>query len=382
VQNVNWPAGGPAGIVPGMTFPASPAVQPATRRLLAAFAVLTLLAAHQLLVLPDRTDRWFAWTVQSRPTAAFLGAAYAAGFVLSVAALRRRTWAEARIPVAAVGVFAALTLAATLLHAHRLHLTAEDPVAQSAAWFWLAVYLVVPAACLAVVARQGGLGQGGLRSARGPVRRPIPPWLRRLLTAQGLVLLVAGTTLLVRGAMTHHPQHDVGGFWPWPVGPLGAQVIGAWLVAFAVAAALVLRERDLGRLTAPALGYAAFGAFQLGVLVAQRSEVQADAASVWAYGTVLATAVAAGGYGWWAGRRPARSPRSDQIPYSSRTAASCRPSPRALAAVTAAGDSRGCTSWSRSRARCRKLAVSRNSAEPVAASSSAASSQSSSQAAA
>jgi hypothetical protein len=380
---VHWPAGRAAGIVRGMTSPLSSSVQQPTRRLLVAFAALTLLATNQLLVLADHTDRWFAWTVHSRPAAAFLGAAYAAGFVLSVAALRRRAWPEVRTTVAAVGVFAGLSLVATLLHAHRLHLTAEDPVARSAAWFWLAVYLVVPAACLAVAGRQGGL-----RAAAGPVRRPIPRWLARLLAGQGVVLLVAGATLFARGSTSHHEHTDVGGFWPWPLGPLSAQVIGAWLVAFAVAAAQVLRERDLARLGGPALGYATFGVLQLGVLAVHRDGVVADPVSVGAYGVVLGSVVLAGGYGWWAGRRPVGTSRSRQvrygrqIPYSSRMAGRCRPSPRALAAANRSAGSRSRTSWSRSRARCRKLAVSRNSAEPVAPSSSAARSQSSSQAAA
>jgi hypothetical protein len=272
-------------------------VNRSARALLVAFVVLTLLAANQLLLLPGRTDRWFAWTVQSPPTAAFLGAAYLSGFVLSLGALRRRIWPEMRIVVVAVGVFASLTLVATLLHAHRLHLTAQDPVARATAWTWLAVYLVVPAACVAVVALQGGL-----RRAGGPARRPMPRWLAAVLVAQGLVLLVAGVVLFARGTTTHHPGHDVGGFWPWHLGPLGAQVTGAWLVAFAVAAALVVRERDLARLAVPALGYATFGVLQLAVLVAHWHRVEADAASLGAYVLVLATVAPAGAYGWWAGR--------------------------------------------------------------------------------
>jgi hypothetical protein len=272
-------------------------VNRSTRLLLVAFAALTLLAANQLLLLPGRTDRWFAWTVQSPPTAAFLGAAYVSGFVLSLGALRRRIWPEMRIVVAAVAVFASLTLVATLLHAHRLHLTAADPVARAAACTWLVVYLVVPAACIAVVVRQGGL-----RPADGPAERPMPRWLAALLAAQGLALLVAGVVLFARGTTTHHVGHDVGGFWPWHLGPLGAQVTGAWLIAFAVAAALVVRERDLARLAVPGLGYATFGALQLVVLAAQWNRVEADPASLCAYVLVLVTVVPAGGYGWWAGR--------------------------------------------------------------------------------
>ena len=52
-------------------------------------------------------------------------------------------------------------------------------------------------------------------------------------------------------------------FWPWRLMPLGAQVIGAWLLALAVATALVIRERDLDRMLVPAVTYTAFGVFQL-----------------------------------------------------------------------------------------------------------------------
>ena len=41
-------------------------VLPATRKVLIAFAVLTLLAANQLLVVASFTDRYFAWTISVR----------------------------------------------------------------------------------------------------------------------------------------------------------------------------------------------------------------------------------------------------------------------------------------------------------------------------
>ena len=38
-------------------------ILPATRKVLLAFAVLTLLATNQLLVVASFTDRYFAWTI-------------------------------------------------------------------------------------------------------------------------------------------------------------------------------------------------------------------------------------------------------------------------------------------------------------------------------
>src|SRR5215211_5412088 len=97
-------------------------VRTGTRWLLRAFAVLTLLAVLQLLLLADVADRYWAWTIRTELTAAFLGAAYAAGFVLSVAALRQHEWSQIRVPLLTVTAFTWLTAIPTLVHLHRLHL--------------------------------------------------------------------------------------------------------------------------------------------------------------------------------------------------------------------------------------------------------------------
>lgn len=84
--------------------------------------------------------------------------------------------------------------------------------------------------------------------------------------------------------------------------PLGAQVLGAWLIAFGVATGLVIRDGDLCRLRVPAVAYTVFGVFESVVLLRYRTQM-ADDASPWIYGAVLASIVVAGGYGWWAVRR-------------------------------------------------------------------------------
>ncbi|MGK5112257.1 MULTISPECIES: hypothetical protein [unclassified Geodermatophilus] len=270
------------------------------RLLLIAFTGLTLLAVLGLLVGASRAHDDFAWRISTELTAAFLGAAFAAGFVLSLLSLRERRWSRIRVPVLTVTVYTVLALVATIVHNHGLQLFAVGASARFAAWFWLVVYLVVPGACLAVV-----LGHELRRGPAEPVHRPMPAWLVVLLAVQGATMAGVGVVLYLGGATVHHTLDDMTGFWPWELGTLSGQVVGSWLMAFGVAAALTIRERDLTRLVIPAVAYAVFGVLELLVLLRYRTEVSADDPWLWVYVAVLLTVVGSGGYGWWAGRRRA-----------------------------------------------------------------------------
>jgi|tagenome__1003787_1003787.scaffolds.fasta_scaffold20896817_2 hypothetical protein len=281
-------------------------IRPGTRVLLGAFAVLTALATSSLLVLGGHTERFWPWTIKNPSTVGFLAAAYAAGFLLSVLSLRQRSWAHVRVAVATVTVFTFVTLIATIVHAHRLHLHDADPLARGAAWFWLVVYVVIPLVGLVVIGRQE---EGRLR--RDVVLRRLSVRLRLALAGQGLVLFVAGAVLFLGAVSWHHGMSTIG-IWPWELTPLSAEVLGAWLVAFGVGAGLVLAEGDLSRLRVPAIAYTAFGAFQLLALLVNVSRMDD---TQWGYGFVLAVVVVTGGYGWWttgrpgpASVRPARTP--------------------------------------------------------------------------
>jgi hypothetical protein len=278
-----------------------------TRALLWAFVVFTALATVSLLPMGDHTDTMFAWTIQSRPNASFLGAAYVAGFVLSVLALRRRRWSEIRVSVVTVTAFTVLTLVPTLLHLHKLHLMAGSGTARVAGWVWLVVYLIVPIAGIVVIVRQGrlqhGRAPGSDRREERIVARPMPRPLAVVLLVQGMLLAAAGAVLVGGGAMTHMAVDVPRPGWPWPVMPLMSQAIGGWLVVFAIAIVLALRERDLSPMFVPALAYAVFGAVQLAVLLAHRTVPSTNAVWWWADALVLASLVPAGAYGAWAARR-------------------------------------------------------------------------------
>jgi hypothetical protein len=284
----------------------------ATRALLVVFAVFTALAVVALLVLAARTQTFFAWPIQSRPNAHALGAAYAAGFVLSVVALRQRRWSSVRIPVATVTVFTVLTLFPTLFHMHRLNLMADAGTARAAACVWLSVYLLVPIAGGIVLVRQHRAGRPA-RSTRQRGRalpeRRMPGALVAVLVAQGAAMAAAGTVLYAGGASMHRTMDMQKPGWAWPVTPLTSMVIGAWLLSFAVAIAFAVREGDLARMLVPAVAYAAFGAFELVGLLVHRTAPGTDVVW-WSAGVVLAASlVPTGVYGAVASRRGGGSPR-------------------------------------------------------------------------
>jgi len=267
------------------------------RILLGAFAVLTALATVALFVLADNTANTFAWTIDPPLTAAIIGAGYAAGFVLVVLCLRDPVWAHSRVPVLTIFVFVVLTLVATLLHINRMHFdddfAALDLLAKGAAWFWLAVYLVVPVAMLVLLIRQ--------ERAPGedpPPSRPVPGVLRVALGVESAVLLVVGALIYV--APTR-----VTSVWPWVTTPFTARVVAAWLLAFGLATGLAAVAGDLERLRTAAIAYTVFGALVLVAVVRfPRTLTWSEPAAFIFLGMAVAV-VLTGAAGWRAAPAPA-----------------------------------------------------------------------------
>jgi hypothetical protein len=120
-----------------------------------------------------------------------------------------------------------------------------------------------------------------------------------VLAAEGLVLLVAGVLLFLGGiSVHHHDATELTSFWPWSLTPMSSMVIGAWLVAFALATAMAIRSADLCRLLVPAVTYLAFGVFELVAVVWHWPQVSSKDPWTWVYVGVLAAIVVTGAYGW------------------------------------------------------------------------------------
>ena len=234
-----------------------------TRALLMLFGALTALAVVALFGGSGRTDEAFAWTIQPPLSAAFLGAGYASGCLLVLLTLRAGTWRQARWPLATILVFAVLTLVATLVHLDRFHLPGDTPLATAAAWFWLVVYVVVPVGMAVVMVDEERRARQHRTGAPPQTRQPW--WFAGSLRVQGLLLGVAGLALFLG------VDRVVSG-WPWALTPLVAKVTAAWLLAFAVAAVMAVRE-DVAQLGPASAGYLVFGAGQLLAVAVHHGDV-------------------------------------------------------------------------------------------------------------
>ena len=289
---------------------------PGTNVLLVAFIILTAVAGVILYLLPGHTATLFAWTIQPSITGTFLGGGYAAGLVLVVLSLRSGSWAQARLPLVTITVFAALTLLATLLHTDRFHFAASLPSARFAAWVWLAVYIAVPCGLVRQVWRQYRLA--GRDRER---RRSWPPAMVAILGAQGTVLAVAGVALFVAPV-------SAGSLWPWALTPLTAQMIGSWLLAFGTAAAVAVADPDVRRLRIGSIGYAFFALLQLIALARFPGQIRWTAPATAVYLPLLLSMLAIGIAGYLLSVREPKPPVEQKLPFQKSNSTAVRSASR------------------------------------------------------
>ncbi|MGB3713673.1 MAG: hypothetical protein WA996_04510, partial [Candidatus Promineifilaceae bacterium] len=183
------------------------------------------------------TDTYFAWTISPPITAAFLGSAYWASFMLEILGSRRKLWARARIAIPAVLLFTTLTLVATLIHLDKFHFGSQfDTITQAGTWVWLLVYVTVPVAMTVMLIHQ-------LRvPGEDPPRRiPISRGMRTILYLQALIMVGLGIALFIAPV----PTGEL--FWPWHLSALTGRAIGAWLIGIGTAAGHMANENDWWR---------------------------------------------------------------------------------------------------------------------------------------
>jgi hypothetical protein len=259
------------------------------RLLFVAFAALAVGAFLLLFVLSNETDTWFSWTIKPPLTAAFLGASYCAALVLFAWTARFGDWRSAQAALVPVSVIAILLLVATIVHEDRFH---HDVFG----WFWKVAYIVAPIAIAVVVARQLRVSAWERRgpSADHP-RTPLPKAVRAALVVQGIVMLGFGAYLFAAPGSADD-------LWPWPLTPLTARVIGAFVSGFGASALHAVVADDLRSFEGAALAYSTLGVLQLVALALHASDLTGGSGDTWLYVTFLVSVAAIG----FAGVRSAR----------------------------------------------------------------------------
>jgi hypothetical protein len=282
---------------PAETSGAPAGAQPLSRSMrliLVVASALVFIAGFQLFVLTEMTDRFFAWTIQSHLTAAFLGGAYWSSCALEFLASRQRAWAHARIAVPPVLLFTTLTLVTTLLHMDKFHMdgTKFELYTRMATWAWIAVYALVP-----IMMTLSWIAQARVPGQDPPRRAPLPGWLRAILGLHALLLLGLGLALFIVPAKTLS-------LWPWALTELTARAVGAWLLGLGLAAAQAVWENDWERVAVAPMTYLVFGMLQLIALARYASELKGwGEPAVVIYMLFILSMLGVGVYGRLVGRR-------------------------------------------------------------------------------
>jgi len=258
------------------------------RTLLMIAGGLVFLAGLQLFVFPERTDEFFAWTIDVPLTAAFLGAGYWASVAFEWLAARERLWANARIAVPSVFVFTSLTLVATLIHLDLFHLDSSlDLTTRAVTWVWIAIYTSVPVFMVVLFVKQMRMPGGD------------PPRSMLLPRTIALVLLIHAILLPAIGAYLFVAPDGAASLWPWALTPLTGRAVGAWVLSLGIAAAQALWENELRRVRVAAAGYTAIGVLQ-GVALARFPDTVAwSEPQTTVYLGVLASMIAVGVSALW-----------------------------------------------------------------------------------
>jgi len=254
---------------------ASPTIhQPLTtgmRSMLYIASFFVLLAGISLFILGEHTDVYFAWTIKSPLTAAFLGGGYWATCALEYLAAREGLWVRARSTVPAVIIFTGLTLIVTLLHLDKFHFGAAAPITRIGTWAWLFIYTTVPIILLVLLIQQ--LRIKGIDPER---THPLPAWMKQMETFNGIAMLLFGTALLISPTQT-------ASFWPWALTALTGRAMGAWWFGLGILALHNVYENDITRTRAVRACAILFGIFQFIAIARYPEEINWGQLPIWMY---------------------------------------------------------------------------------------------------
>lgn len=156
----------------------------------------------------------------------------------------------------------------------------------AAAYLWLAIYVAVPIGLLIILVNQIRL-QGST-----PKRKdPLYTWMRLVLVAQGIIMLVTGMILFLLPSIAST-------FWPWALTPLTSGAIGSWLLGIGIIALHMTWENDHQRNRIAYISYSALGILQAVSLVRYIGEVSWSTAGSWVYLLFVISIIATGLFGW------------------------------------------------------------------------------------
>ena len=190
----------------------------AATRVTAVAVVPILLAAGVILyVFPGDTADLWAWPINPPLTALAIGGGYLSGAVFFARAVRSGRWHTMALGLPAAAMLTTLLLLATILH---WRLFNHDHVSF---WAWLIVYAVTPV-LLPALWLLNRRHDPGSDTPPGPV---LPRRTCTLVSAVGALQLALALAFFIRPSLAERA-------WPWPLSPLTARTLSAFLAFIAV----------------------------------------------------------------------------------------------------------------------------------------------------
>ena len=205
---------------------------------------LAFLGGAQVALLCRHTETYWAWTIALPISAIFIGASFLATSVLFAWGLQQREWVRVRAVVSGGPFVTVGLLVATLRHVGEFH--------GAVGVIWVEAYVFAVPAFFAAAAQQ--LIVPGRDRA---VEERLPTLLRGTLALQAIVMLAWGVLLVVR-------PHHAGAVWAWPLSPLAAEAIAAWLLGIGGSAAYISLRGDRADMPGAALSYVVLGTIWIG----------------------------------------------------------------------------------------------------------------------
>jgi hypothetical protein len=205
---------------------------------------LAFLGGAQVALLCRHTATYWAWTIALPISAIFIGASFLATSVLFAWGLQQHEWVRVRAVVSGGPFVTVGLLVATLRHVGEFH--------GAVGVIWVEAYVFAVPAFLAAAVQQ--LVVPGRER---PVEERLPAWLRGALALQAIVMLAWGVLLFAR-------PHHAGAVWPWPLAPLAAEAIAAWLLGIGGSAAYISLRGDRADMAGAALSYVVLGTIWIG----------------------------------------------------------------------------------------------------------------------
>jgi hypothetical protein len=266
---------------------------PWLRKLFYAGFLLSFIAAIQLFVFSEQTEKYFAWTIQSPLTAATFGGFYFGTMTFGFLSGRETAWARVRGPALGLFAFLSITLAATLLHLDKFHFESQNGFTLTVAWVWVLIYVILPPVQFILLILQTHVqGADFKRSYNMPV------WILVLLTAHGAAGIIFGLLLFFT------PQ-SIAPFWPWVLTPLTSRIFSAWLISFGIVDLQSTWEKDRGNIRIMTIGYILFGTLPLIAMARYANEVRWSGFGSFIYLAYILSMLTIGIYGRFT-HRPVR----------------------------------------------------------------------------